>query len=222
MLGAVGVAADIRMARKTQGAGEDNHQEQVALPDRVFLQQRNDYRTIPCTTLFTCVKPINMCSIYTGDNTSTWGMHKSTSCMHRWGSTPVTPMKTTSCMFRCDSTPATTNNQHEHEHIMFIVSRETTNVHRKLIKVDPGSLDTAGSWGCLIEFLETPHQCCVPQEVQVSSEMQSQISEEIVELLSKGAIKGSSTGSTKASYPNFPKREKRWGLLSYKPQEVEP
>ena len=104
--------------------------------------------TIPCTTLFTCVKPFNMCSIfYTGGNTSTWGMHKSTSCMHRWGSTPVTPIITTSCMFRCDSTPATTNNQYEHGHNMFIIGRETTNFHRKLVKVDPGSLGTAGSWG---------------------------------------------------------------------------
>ena len=180
-------------------------------------------RTIPCTTLFTCVKPINMCSIYTGDNISAWGMHKSTSCMYRWGSTLITPTKTTSCMFSCGSTPATTNNQYEHEHNMFIVGRETTNFHRKLIKVDPGSLGTAGSWGCLVEFLETPHQCCVPQEVQVSSEMQSHISEEIVELLSKGAIEEAQLGPQKLHIQNFPSREKRWGTLSfYKPQEVEP
>ena len=51
---------------------------------------------------------------------------------------------------------------------------------------DPWVLQVVG--GYQIEFLETPHQSYAPQEVQVSLEMQSQISEEIVELLSKGAI----------------------------------
>ena len=43
MLGAVGVATDTEMARKAQGAREDNQQEQATLPDRVLLQQRNDW-----------------------------------------------------------------------------------------------------------------------------------------------------------------------------------
>ena len=77
-------------------------------------KEMTSLRTIPCTSLFTCAKPINMCSIYTGGNTSARGMHKSISCMQRWGSVPVTPTTITSCMFRCDSTPATTISQYEH------------------------------------------------------------------------------------------------------------
>ena len=57
---------------------------------------------------------------------------------------------------------------------------------------DPWVLQVVG--GYLIEFLETPHQGCAHQEVQVSSDMQSQISEEIVELLSKGAIEETQPG----------------------------
>ena len=42
MLGAMGVAADTGTAKKAQGAGEDNQQEQATLLDWVLLQQRND------------------------------------------------------------------------------------------------------------------------------------------------------------------------------------
>ena len=182
-------------------------------------------RTIPCTTLFTCVKLINMCSICTctGGNTSAWGTYKSTSCMHRWGSTPVTPETAISCMSRCDSTPATSNSQYEHENNMFIVGRETTNLHRKLVKVDPGSLGTAGSWGI-------PHRISGDPLPRLCTSGGTSILRYAVPDLRRGSgtlvqrgYRGNPTRSTKLHIPNFPSREKRWGLPScYKPQEVEP
>ena len=57
--------------------------------------------------------------------------------------------------------------------------------------------------GYLIEFLETPHQGRAPQEVQVSSDMQSQISEEIVVLLSQRAIEETQPGPQSFIYQIF-------------------
>ena len=107
----------------------------------------------------------------------------------------------TSRSTRCKSTPASVNSQHEHEHNMFIIGRETTMFPQRTGK---------SCWVLLIEFIETPHQTHIPQEVQVSSETQLQISEEMSEFLSKGA--------PKALYPS----RKRMGVSAYvEPQEAE-
>ena len=95
---------------------------------------------------------------------------------------------------------------------MFIVGRETTSLHRKLVRVDPGSLGTAGSWGIPHRISGDPHQGCAPQEVQVSSDMQSQISEGIVELLSKGAIEETQPDPQSFISQIFLVEKKDWGF----------
>ena len=42
--------------------------------------------------------------------------------------------------------------------------------------------------GYCIDFTDTPHQSQVPPEMHVSTEMHSKVTEEITELLNKGAV----------------------------------
>ena len=101
--------------------------------------------------------------------------------------------------------------------------RSTTNLHRKLVKVDRGPLGAAGSWGI-------PHRISGdPSPRLYTSGGTGILRYAVLDLrrdsgtLAQRGYRGNPTGSTKLHIPNFPSREKRWGLPScYKPQEVEP
>ena len=101
--------------------------------------------------------------------------------------------------------------------------RSTTNLHRKLVKVDRGPLGAAGSWGI-------PHRISGdPSPRLYTSGGTGILRYAVLDLrrdsgtLAQRGYRGNPTGSTKLHIPNFPSTEKRWGLPScYKPQEVEP
>ena len=106
---------------------------------------------------------------------------------------------------------------------MFMVGRETTNLHRKLIKADPGSLGTVGSWGLphRISGDPSPRLCTLGGTSTLRYAVQD-LRRDSGTLVQRG-YRENPTGSTKLHIPNFPSTEKRWGLPScYKPQEVEP
>ena len=106
---------------------------------------------------------------------------------------------------------------------MFMVGRETTNLYRKLIKADLGSLGTAGSWGLPHKISGDPSpRLCTLGGTSTHRYAVQDLRRDSGTLAQRG-YRGNPTGSTKLHIPNFPSTEKRWGLPScYKPQEVEP
>ena len=115
-------------------------------------------------------------------------------------------------MSRCDSTPATTNSKYKHEHNMFIIGRETTNLHRKLVKVDPGCLGTAGSWGIPHRISGDPSpRLCTSGGTSILRYAVPDLRRDSGILVQRG-YRGNPTGSTKLHILNFPSREKDGGF----------
>ena len=85
-----------------------------------------------------------------------------------------------------------------------LAGRLATNFHRKLIKVDPESLGTAGSWGIPHRISGDPSpMLCTSEGASILRDAIPHLRRDSGTVVQRGHS-GSSTASTKLHNPNFP------------------